>query len=153
MHTMQRTNAVMGRLLEEAWPQACRIAWTFLRNSTEAEDAAQEACARALRGSDSLRDAAAFRAWFYRIVVNEARGRLRLRTHEPIVDEPYQPFDASDDRIDVQRAIDRLDEQARLTILLFYYVQLSTAEIASVVGASPLAVRLRLLSAHRAMGG
>jgi RNA polymerase sigma-70 factor (ECF subfamily) len=147
---MQRTTpSTIGRLLEDAWPQAYRIAWTILRDPTDAEDAAQEACARALRASDSLRNASAFRSWFYRIVVNEARGRLRRRPPEPIVDEAPQPFDAPDDRIDVRRAIDRLDEHARLVIILFYYVELSTSEIARVVGSSPLAVRLRLLGARR----
>ncbi len=147
---MQRTNpSTMGRLLEDAWPQAYRIAWTILRDPNDAEDAAQEACARALRASDSLRNLSAFPAWFYRIVVNEARARIRRRTFVPIVDEPHEPFDAPDDRIDVRRAIDQLDEHARLAVLLFYYVQLSTAEIANVVGSSPLAVRLRLLAARR----
>ena len=59
------------------------------------------------------------------------------------------PFEAPDERIDVARAIDKLDVQARLIVILFYYVELSTAEIASVVGSSPLAVRLRLLTARR----
>jgi RNA polymerase sigma-70 factor (ECF subfamily) len=149
-NTMDRTNAAtIGQLLEEAWPQAYRIAWTILRDPTDAEDAAQEACARALRAADSLRDSSAFRPWFFRIVVNEARGRLRRRLPEPILSEPQQPFDAPDDRIDVQRAIDRLDDHGRLAILLFYYAQLTTAQIATVVGASPLAVRLRLLTARR----
>ncbi len=147
---MQSTNAAeIGRLLEEAWPQAYRIAWTILRNAGDAEDAAQDACARALRAGDSLRDARAFRPWFYRIVVNEARMHLRSRPIVPILDEITVPFDEPDDRIDLRRAIDRLDEHARLAIVLFYYVRLSTPEIAKVVGATPLAVRLRLLSARR----
>ena len=147
---MQRTTpSTVGRLLEEAWPQAYRIAWTILRDPTDAEDAAQEACARALRASDSLRNAGAFRSWFYRIVVNEARARLRRRTHDAIVDEPRVPFESPDERIDVARAIEKLDDHARLVILLFYYVELSTAEIAHVMGSSPLAVRLRLLAARR----
>ena len=147
---MQSTNgAAIGVLLEEAWPQAYRIAWAILRDANDAEDAAQEACARALRAHETLRDPNAFRPWFYRIVVNEARGRRRRRPLEPIVDEPHAPLDSPDDRIDVRRAIDRLDEAARITILLFYYVRLSTAEIANVTGSSPLAVRLRLVAARR----
>lgn len=142
-------DAAIGGLLEEAWPQAYRIAWTILRDANEAEDAAQEACARALRARESLRDVGAFHAWFYRIVVNEARGRRRRRPNERILDEPQTPFDAPDDRIDILRAINTLDGHARLAILLFYYVRLSTAEIASVTGSSPLAVRLRLLGARR----
>ncbi|MBV8639577.1 MAG: sigma-70 family RNA polymerase sigma factor [Candidatus Eremiobacteraeota bacterium] len=147
---MQRTNAkAIGLLLEEAWPQAYRIAWSILRDANEAEDAAQEACALALRAHETLRDPSAFRPWFYRIVVNEARGRRRRRPQEPIPGELQAPFDAPDDRIDVRRAIDRLDEHARLSVLLFYYVRLSTTEIANVTGSSPLAVRLRLLAARR----
>ncbi len=147
---MQRTNAAaIGALLEEAWPQAYRIAWTILRDANDAQDAAQEACARALRAHETLRDASAFRTWFYRIVVNEARGRRRRWPHEPMLEEPRAPFDAPDERIDVRRAIDRLDEHARLSVLLFYYARLSTAEIANVSGTTPLAVRLRLLAARR----
>ena len=146
---MQNRNTGMSGLLEEAWPDAFRIAWTILRDPADAEDAAQEACARALKAADSLRNTSAFRSWFYRIVVNEARSRLRRRRNLVSTDEQSAPFDSPDDRIDVRRAIDQLDERGRLVILLFYYAGLSTAEIATVVSASPVAVRLRLVAARR----
>jgi RNA polymerase sigma-70 factor (ECF subfamily) len=136
-------------LLEAAWPQAYRIAWTILRSGSEAEDAAQEACARALRSMTSLRDIGAFKTWFYKIVVNEARGRLRGRRLDPIAADPAAPSDAADDRIDVRRAIDRLDPMDRLAIVLFYFVELPTAEIATIMQSTPLAVRLRLMTARR----
>src|SRR5580704_11829993 len=64
-------------LLERLWPDAYRIAWSIAGERTAAEDAAQEACARVLRGLPGLREAASFRPWFYRIVVNEAKTKVR----------------------------------------------------------------------------
>ena len=142
-------SALLARLLEEHWPQAYRIAWTILKNPAEAQDAAQEACAHVLRSTEQLRSSEAFRGWFYRIVVNEARGRLRRRSFEALVDDVSLPSDPIDDRIDVRRAIERLDAMDRLAIVLFYYIELPTAEIARVMRVTPLAIRLRLMNARR----
>jgi RNA polymerase sigma-70 factor, ECF subfamily len=147
---MPSTNKeALARLLAENWPHAYRVAWTVLRNPAEAEDATQEACARALRSSDSLRDPGSFRSWFYRIVVNEARGRLRMQRFDEVLADDPKEFEAPDERIDVHRAIDRLGALDRLAIVLFYYAELPTAEIANVMQSTPLAVRLRLMMARR----
>jgi len=129
----------------------------MLSESAAAEDAAQEACARALSAIHTLRRPESFATWFYRIVVNEAKQRLRATARErPIqtgLRDPREPaYDdagGQDDRIDVRRAIDALDPALRVTIVLHYYFGMSSAEIARIVGTSPVTARWRLMVAHR----
>ncbi len=74
-------------LLRTVWPDAYRLARVILGEDQPAEDAAQEACIIVYRTIASLRSSAAFRTWFYRIVVREAaeikRRRSRTESLEP----------------------------------------------------------------------
>ena len=60
--------------------RAVRIAWRLLGgDAAAAEDVAQEAFARAVRGLARFRDDAKLSTWFYRILVNEVRRHQRWR--------------------------------------------------------------------------
>lgn len=141
-------DAAAAELFGTAWADAYRIAWSILRDRSSAEDAAQEACARAWRKLGSLRRPELFSVWFYRIVVNESRRMQRAGRHAaPIAEVPSH--DAYEDRIAVRMAIDALDRRLRLPVVLRYYYGLRSAEIALVLGASPITVRWWLMLAHR----
>jgi RNA polymerase sigma-70 factor (ECF subfamily) len=142
----------MEMLLELLWPEAYRIARSILSGRAAAEDAAQEACARASMTITTLKRPEGFSVWFYRIVANEAISQFRKLRR---MDQTY--FDAGDsadsdaheDRLDVRRAIVALPAHLRATIVLFYYADLTTSEIAAVMSINPVAVRLRLMIARR----
>lgn len=138
-------------LIASVWPDAYRLAWSILKDRSAAEDAAQEGCARAWSAITQLRRPERFGVWFYRIVVNECRRLLRARRRERIAAQPsvHQEGVMLEERIDVRAAIDALDSQLRLAVLLRYYFELNSSEIANVVGASPVTVRWRLMIAHR----
>lgn len=144
-------------LLRAAWPAAFRIARSILSNAA-AEDAAQAACARALGALDTLRSPERFAPWFYRIVVNEAKQRLRTTARElPFEglddrsDAWRDEIDAQTDRIDVRRAIDALEPGLRATIVLRYYFGMTSAEIGRILSTSPVTARWRLMIAHRTL--
>lgn len=143
--------AARAELIASVWPDAFRIAWSILKDRASAEDAAQEGCARAWSAMTHLRRPERFGVWFYRIVVNECRRVLHARGREPFADEVGVSHDSGvlEERIDVRAAIDALDPQLRLVVLLRYYFELNSSEIARVVGASPVTVRWRLMIAHR----
>ena len=144
-----------AELIASVWPDAFRIAWSVLKDRGAAEDAAQEGCARAWSAMTQLRRPERFGIWFYRIVVNESRRQLRARPREPLAAEPGVSHDsgALEERIDVRSAIEALDSQLRLAVVLRYYFELNSSEIARVVGASPVTVRWRLMIAHRRLRG
>lgn len=142
--------AAVAELMRCVWPDAYRIAWSILKNRSVAEDAAQEACARAWRGLKALHRPERFAVWFYRIVVNEARRAQRSTCRDaPLEAVAAQDDESRDDRIAVRAAIDTLETRLRLPIVLRYYYGLRSAEIAHVLDANAVTVRWWLLLAHR----
>ncbi|HTU70419.1 MAG TPA: RNA polymerase sigma factor [Candidatus Baltobacteraceae bacterium] len=137
------------RLIEAIWPDAYRLAYAILGERTGAEDVAQEACVVAYRTISSLRSAAAFRVWFYRIVVRRASELKRRRARgEPIVAEPASDADCSD-TIDIWRALAALPRTLRDVVVLHYFEGLTSREIASILCAPEGTVRFRLMIAKR----
>ncbi len=116
----------------------------------EAEDLVQEALLRAYLGLSQLRDPTRFGAWLCGIAVNLAKMRLRRRALEtrrsagPVLEEGFE------ERVLlrlVRDAVDVLPPGQRQVVLMHYVDDLSCEEIASLLGSSPGAVRVRL---HRA---
>jgi len=143
--------AALTDLLRAAWPHAYRMARTIVDDHATAEDVAQEACANVLDALDRLRDPERFVPWFFRIVVNAASGRVRRvrrdRQLQPASEAPERL--SPDERLDIRRAIEALDRASRVAIVLRYYHDLSSAEIASITQSTPVTVRWRLMRAHR----
>jgi RNA polymerase sigma-70 factor, ECF subfamily len=146
-----------AELLRLAWPNAYRIAWSILQERGAAEDAAQDACARVLSALDGLRSSERFAPWFYWIVVNESRRRLRSNAREVSLESGLRreneiSADSEATRaghIDLRRALASLEPDLRLAIVMRYYFGLSSTEIARIVNASPVTVRWRLMIARR----
>jgi RNA polymerase sigma-70 factor, ECF subfamily len=142
--------AAAGELIRAVWPDAYRIAWSLLGDRSAAEDAAQEACARAWRKLKVLRSPERFAVWFYRIVVNESKRITEARRRDaPVLYESALNEVALDDRIAVRTAIAALEPRLRLPIVLRYYFGLRSSEIAHVLDASAVTIRWRVMLAHR----
>lgn len=137
-----------------------RLATLILRDRCEAEDATQEAIERAWSGWHTLRDVDRFDAWFDRILVNVCRNRLR---HGRVI--RLVPLDdalghaAADDssatiaRLLIGPAFARLGPDLRIVVVLRYWLDLSTDEIAERLAVPPGTVRSRLHYALAALRG
>ncbi|HEV3153235.1 MAG TPA: RNA polymerase sigma factor [Candidatus Baltobacteraceae bacterium] len=147
--------AARAELAQATWPDVYRIAYSLLHDPHAAQDAAQEASARTWSRIEQLQSPERFNVWLYRIVTNECR-RLKRRDdrYVPHADPPAFPYEHdSDDLIDVRRAIASLDASLRIVVLLRYYYNLTSAEIAYVLAISPVTIRWRLMIAHRRLRG
>ncbi len=140
----------LAALVERSWDWAYRLAWRLLRNREAAEDVAQEACVAAIRSLRDLREPATYRAWFYRIVARIAVRHARTPMTESIerVDLAAFAHDV-DDALDINAAIDALTETLRIPILLFYAVDMPSAEIARALRIPEGTVRWRLAEGRR----
>ncbi len=144
-------------LLTACWSDAYRIARGIIGERALAEDSAQEACAHIVRTLTELRDPAAFPGWFYRIVVNAARATMRReRRHRSALafeersDLPELDADGETlDRLGIERALRALPSMQREAIVLHYYADLTSKEIARVVGVPDGTIRYRLFLAKR----
>lgn len=142
--------AALAELLRRVWPDAYRVARTIVADHATAEDVAQDACAQVLKALDRLRDPERFAAWFLRIVVNAASGRIRKGRRDRLLEPATSPERLSpDERLDVRQAVDALDSASRVAIVLRYYYGLDSAEIARITQSTPVTVRWRLMRAHR----
>ncbi len=141
--------AQIERLLEAIWPDAYRFAHAILGERQGAEDAAQEACIIVYRTIASLRSVAAFRMWFYRIVVREASALGRRRPASGRVPETVARIADQTAAIDVWSALSVLPENLRDVVILRYFEDLSSREIASVLRIPAGTVRFRLMVAKR----
>jgi RNA polymerase sigma-70 factor (ECF subfamily) len=139
------------QLIEAAWPDAYRLALAVLGDASSAEDAAQEACIRLYRSISSLRSASAFRVWFYRIIVREASAQKRRQSRLVEAGSSSESCAPEEPAIllDVWHALDMLPQKLREVVVLHYYEDLSSREIASVLGIPDGTVRFRLMTARR----
>ena len=153
--------------LMERWelPLKAFIARIVL-NASEAEELAQETFVAVWQNRARFRAGAEFKPWVFTIALNLARKRLRWWRRRPNVslDEwiesdaahAEEAGSASGGRGELERAetaaavreaIAALPNDLREAIVLFEYEEMSHAEIAGVVGATPKAVETRI---HRA---
>lgn len=124
-----------------------RAVWALCGDREVAEDATQEAFARALERWRRLRDRPWAAGWVTTTALNAARRSLRRR---PAVGaEP--PQSDPDERLDLWRAVRSLPPRQQEAVVLFYAVDLSVADTAEVMRCSEGSVKTHLSRARAAL--
>ena len=135
--------------------QPClRFATRMLGNRQDAEDVTQEALLRAYRAIATYDLEANFRTWLFAILVNRCRTSLlqrsryvrRVLTDEDALHEAMavDRSPATELRIEIERAVARLDPDQREAFLLKHVEQLGYDEMAAVTGAGVSALKMRV---------
>jgi RNA polymerase sigma-70 factor (sigma-E family) len=126
-------------LLHEChYSELVRLAFALTGDWGLAEDLAQEAFVRVWRGWANIRDQQSAPAYLRTTVVNLARRSLRrgLRERQAWsgIGDPLSADPGTD--IDLLRALARLPSGKRACVVLRYYLDLSEADTAAVLGVS-----------------
>jgi len=152
-----------GELVERYQRRLLRVILQFVQNRELAEDLAQEAFVKAYQRLDQFDPSRRFGPWLFRIGVNQALDHLRRekrrgwwslfsesrqdRPPEPAVNDPRQALDLSQE---VERVLADLPENYRTVLVLRDMENMSTSEIAAILGRKEATVRWRLAEArHR----
>jgi RNA polymerase sigma-70 factor (ECF subfamily) len=144
-----------------------RVAYSVLRNSADAEDAVQETFMRVLRHRDTLGEVRDQRVWLVRIVWNIVLDRKRRAKTRPETDDvaelarvlpagglsAEQRASAAQHHAHVLGCVDQLPAKEREVLMLSAFEELTSAEIATVLGATESSVRSRLFRARNLMAG
>lgn len=141
-----------GELCTYYYPSMVAIAYSVLADHQLAEDAAQEAFAKALTNLGKLNKARKFAPWLARICRNTAIDMVRVKARQASSDDFSQLPDARTDTPDaeiVRDAIAGLPEHDREVIVLRYYNSLSYEQISAVLGVSKAAINGRLTRAKQ----
>ena len=141
------------RLYEEYFSRIYRYIAVRVGNRTEAEDLAERVFLKALEAGTSFRwRGAPVSSWLFRIARNvvidyrrtDKSGRM-VSLDDVVIAEEMNPHDVAEKRMDVRRvmdAVDSLSQAQREVIELRFAGELSTKEVARVLGKSEGAVRV-----------
>jgi len=139
-------------LCRRYYPAMVAVAHAILGDRHLAEDAAQQAFAKAVVKLPQLRKKSKFAGWIATICRNVAkdmaRAMERLHTHENLSNVAAKP-DQDDATEAVKQALGELSASAREVVFLRYYDGLSYEQISAVQGISEQAINGRLRRAKR----
>lgn len=127
-----------------------RLAYARTGRRDDAEDVTQEVFLRLVRSAPDFRDEEHRKAWLLRVTVNCAGDLFRSpwrKRHRPL-EEADSLAAPEQEESGVLDAVHALPERYRAVVHLFYYEELSVAEIADILGKSQGAVRTRLSRAR-----
>jgi RNA polymerase sigma-70 factor, ECF subfamily len=140
-----------------------RVAYSVMRNPAEAEDAVQEAFLRVLKHRDKLEGILDHRVWLIRItwnIVLDRKRRSKTRPENDDISDYTRVLPSKDRRADdsiissqehnrILKLIERLPRKEREALLLSAVEELSTVQIAAVLGTTESSVRSRIFRARR----
>lgn len=121
------------------------IAYAILNNEVDTEDAVCSAIQKGYEHLDQLKNPGKFKSWMITITRNEAlqikRKRLNLPGDEKI-EVMLEPIE--DEHNELLDVVQRLQEEYRIVIVLFYYDGLSIKDIAKILDIPVGTVKSRL---------
>jgi RNA polymerase sigma-70 factor (ECF subfamily) len=157
----------LAALVSEYAGTLYRVSFSVLRNAADAEDAVQEAFLRVLRHRDTLDEVRDRRVWLIRIVWNIVLDRKRRAKTRPETDDvaelarvlPAEGLSAEDRAAAAQHhaqvlaCVETLPAKEREVLMLSAFEELTSVEIAQVLGITESSVRSRLFRARNLMAG
>ena len=149
--------------------RASRIAYQYLRDAAEADEAVQDAFVKVFSHIGSYRETWPFEVWFTRILINGCLDRRKTRSRRDrwMVDtevtsadearaatagpstDPEHRLLARERRAKVAAAIDRLDGRQRTVFMLCHYGDCTPREVSAMTGLNESTVRVHLFRAAR----
>jgi len=143
--------AAFTRVAQEYGARLYVVAFRLLGNRTDAEDAVQRALLKCFAARASYSARWAISTWLYRALTNvciDEMRRRRTRAAALQASSEIGPHHAgagtAGERVDVERALERVPREARVLLALHYVDGLSFGELARVRGISVNTVKSQL---------
>ena len=141
------------RLLDAYGDTLLRLCLLYLGDQALAEDAVQETFLRALRAWPHFRGESSEETWLTRIAINVCKNELRSpwrRRRAPAESLDTLAVEGPDPEDDtLVRAVSHLPLKYREVVVLYYYREWSTTQIAQRLGISVSTVTVRLSRARK----
>ena len=155
--------------------RAGRIAFHYVRDAAEADEAVQDAFVKAYSHLSTFREELPFEVWFTRILINGCLDRIKARTRRerwlvPMPDGPGGERDfaertagsgpspedqvlARERRQRLADALAKLPERQRSVFMLSHYEGCTSREVSAITGLNESTVRVHLFRAIRKLRG
>ena len=145
----------LERLMDRYGDEIKRFCTLQLKDSFQAEDAAQDTFVRAWKALDTFRNDSSEKTWLIRIAVNTCRDYQRtgwFRHMDRRITPEDLPERAEEMRFpdgEVSGAIASLPAKLRMVILLRYYEGFTVQETANISGVSAATAKRRIRKANQ----
>ena len=163
---------VFAQIVSRQQRRASRIAWHYLRDVAEADEAVQDAFVKAYTHIKSFQRNLSFEVWLTRILINGCLDRQKARMRrsrwmlpvadagrrdQDAIDRATRPSDRSPEaqlmarewRDHLVAAVQKLPDRQRLVFMLCHYSDHSTRDVAEMTGLNESTVRVHLFRAIR----
>jgi RNA polymerase sigma-70 factor (ECF subfamily) len=162
---LEGNSNVFGCLVDRHKNKAYNLAFRICGNHEEAEELTQDSFLKAYRSLKSFKMKSSFATWLYRIVYNTTISHVRVKKKGVLSLEDF-PADATDfigtsaseEEADkeyrtslVNFALQKINEDERGLISLYYYEEMSTDEISEVTGINKSNIKVKLFRARQKM--
>lgn len=152
-------------LVDRHKDKAFNLAFRICGNREEAEEITQDAFLKAFKALRGFKMKSRFETWLYRIVYNTAISLVRTRrkgilsvedfpadaidflTFNPNADEAENEFRSSL----INFALQKINEEDRALVSLYYYDELDTGKISDITGISKSNIKVKLFRARQKM--
>jgi len=155
--------------------RAGRIAFHYLRDAAEADEAVQDAFVKAYSHLSTFREELPFEVWFTRILINGCLDRIKARTRRErwlvsmpdggVADRefadrtaghgpsPEEQVLARERRQKLAEALAKLPDRQRSVFMLSHYEGCTSREVSAITGLNESTVRVHLFRAIRKLRG
>jgi RNA polymerase sigma-70 factor, ECF subfamily len=163
---------LFAQIVSRQQRRASRIAWHYLRDVAEADEAVQDAFVKAYTHIKSFQPNLSFEVWLTRILINGCLDRQKARMrrsrwmlpaadasrHDQVTIEratrlsdrsPEAQLMAREWREQLVAAVNKLPDRQRLVFMLCHYSDHSTRDVAAMTGLNESTVRVHLFRAIR----
>ena len=160
----------LEKIYNLTYVQGFAIALQMVKNEQDAMDVMQDAYISAFRNLKQIEDPKRLKSWFNCIVANKCKDWLKKKKpqlfsdiptgdddrefEDTIADEnltfsPEDSVDYAETKRLMKEILDSLPEDQKLCVLMYYYEELSVADIADALGCSTGTVKSRLNYARK----
>ena len=162
MHSFpEKRDKLNRKLIEEIilkkYNQYYRLAYSYVHNEADAGDIVQNGAYKALRNGHTLKKVEYAETWVYRIMLNECIRcvkQFRHLSYEAIQEENGTEAGYKEDdyeNIDLQRALDALQDRDKAIIILRYFEDKKLEEIAEILEENVNTIKSRLYRSIKKM--
>jgi RNA polymerase sigma-70 factor (ECF subfamily) len=157
-----------SELVEQQQRRAVRIAYHYLRDAHDADEAVQDAFIKVFTHIATYREQWPFEVWFTRILINACLDLRKARTRrlrwtiptttaldrpprEPraLQPTPEERLLSSERATRIGAAVDRLPDRQRTVFTMYHIADMSTRDVGQSLGLSEATVRVHLFRAIR----
>jgi RNA polymerase sigma-70 factor (ECF subfamily) len=173
---LEQARERFAELITRHQRRATRIAFHYMRDAADADEAVQDAFIKSYLHLSTFRDELPFEVWFTRILINGCLDRLKQRRRRekwiapPALDpngvernpaeylpargpSPEEQLLSEERRRQLTEALAQLPERQRLVFMLSHFEGRTSREVSAMTGLNESTVRVHLFRAIRRLRG